>query len=215
VAGTEDYYAQRAPEFEEIYSRPERQADLARLRDLVEEFARGKRVLEVACGTGYWTEVLVRSARFVLATDVGDVVLAHAGAKGLPPSRVTFRRADAFALNEVGGGHEGAFAGFWWSHVPRARLPSFLEGVRRCLAHGAPFLVVDNRYVEGNSTPASRTDTDGNSYQQRVLAGGQEFEVIKNFPSPAEVCAALAAAGMRDAHARELDYYWYAGATAP
>lgn len=215
MAGTEDYYAQRAPEFEEIYARPERQADLALLRDVVEGFARGRRVLEVACGTGYWTECLARSAESVTATDVGEIVLARARAKGLPESRVVFRRADAFSLEDVGGEYEAVFAGFWWSHVPRARLPRFLEGVRRCLAIGAPLLCIDNRYVEGSSTPLSRTDADGNSYQRRVLAGGQQFDVIKNFPSPDEVRATLQAAGLSAVDARELDYYWYARATKP
>ena len=47
------YYAARAAEYERVYAKPERQTDLSRLRAAVAEFARGRRVLEVACGTGY------------------------------------------------------------------------------------------------------------------------------------------------------------------
>ena len=49
------YYAQRAAEYERIYAKPERQADLAALRARFGKLFKGKRVLELACGTGYWT----------------------------------------------------------------------------------------------------------------------------------------------------------------
>ena len=61
------YYAERACEYERIYQKPERQADLGRLRSLAEGFFAGADVLEVACGTGYWTEVVARRAASVLA----------------------------------------------------------------------------------------------------------------------------------------------------
>ena len=55
-----EYYRQRAAEYDEVYRKPERQADLARLRQLLPPLVAGKRVLEIAAGTGYWTEVLAR-----------------------------------------------------------------------------------------------------------------------------------------------------------
>jgi demethylmenaquinone methyltransferase/2-methoxy-6-polyprenyl-1,4-benzoquinol methylase len=207
--GIEQYYARRATEYERIYTRPERQADLATLRDLVEAFARGKRVLEVACGTGYWSEVLARSAESVVATDVGDAVLELARARPLPPGRVVFRCADAFSLEGVAGVCDAAFAGFWWSHVPRARMPRFLQGLRGLLGAEASLLFIDNRYVEGNSTPLCRADTEGNTYQRRVLEDGTAYEVLKNFPSPADVRRDLAAAGVQAADVGQLEYYWY------
>jgi demethylmenaquinone methyltransferase/2-methoxy-6-polyprenyl-1,4-benzoquinol methylase len=73
-----DYYAARVTEYEQVYAKPERQADLARLRLVVAEFARERRVLEVACGTGYWTVELARTAKSVVATDIGEAVLAVA-----------------------------------------------------------------------------------------------------------------------------------------
>lgn len=49
------YYAKRAAQYERIYARPERQAELAALRMRVAGLCAGKKVLEIACGTGYWT----------------------------------------------------------------------------------------------------------------------------------------------------------------
>jgi SAM-dependent methyltransferase len=144
-AGIADYYAERAADYELIYERPERQADLGRLRGRVEAFGRDRHVAEVASGTGYWTRLLASTVRTVVATDVGDVVLGLARARGLP-GHVAIQRADAFALAEVTGDFDAAFAGFWWSHVPRDNLSRFLDGLHARLGGGASVLFLDSRY---------------------------------------------------------------------
>jgi|ERR1700677_4638263 hypothetical protein len=48
-----DYYAKRAQEYERIYQKPERQADLRQLRGFVERTFADADVFELACGTGY------------------------------------------------------------------------------------------------------------------------------------------------------------------
>jgi demethylmenaquinone methyltransferase/2-methoxy-6-polyprenyl-1,4-benzoquinol methylase len=63
------YYAERAAEYERIYHKPERQADLRQLRSFVERTFADADVFELACGTGYWTEILSRTAALVVATD--------------------------------------------------------------------------------------------------------------------------------------------------
>jgi demethylmenaquinone methyltransferase/2-methoxy-6-polyprenyl-1,4-benzoquinol methylase len=204
------YYAARAPEYEAIYAKPERPADLATLRDLVAGFARGRRMLEVACGTGYWTAVLAATARSVLATDVTDEMLALARAKALATDIVTFARADAYRREAVDGAFDGAFAGFWWTHVLRSDRSRFLGGLHRRLEPGARVMLIDNRYVEGSSTPVSRTDAAGNLYQQRRLADGSTHEVLKNFPSPEELRRDLAAAGVLAPEIVETTYFWVA-----
>lgn len=47
------YYATRAQEYERSYGKPERQDDLARLRRLIPGHFTDRKVLEIACGTGY------------------------------------------------------------------------------------------------------------------------------------------------------------------
>ena len=46
------YYAARAAEYEKVYDKPERRDDLERLHEIVPAYFDGRRVLEVACGTG-------------------------------------------------------------------------------------------------------------------------------------------------------------------
>lgn len=202
-----DYYRQRAQEYERIYEKPERQADLAALRDLVAREMTGHQVLEIACGTGYWTQVCADRAGSLLAVDLAEETLEIARAKEYPFGKVRFGRADAYRLEEVPGTFTAGLACFWWSHIPRERIPTFLEGWHGRLGPGARVLLLDNRFVEGSSTPLSRTDTQGNTYQRRRLADGTEHEVLKNFPSPEELLAAVQGRA-REPQLTEFPYYW-------
>jgi demethylmenaquinone methyltransferase/2-methoxy-6-polyprenyl-1,4-benzoquinol methylase len=198
----ESYYARRAHEYERIYAKPERQEDLRKLRAFVEETFAGKHVLEVACGTGYWTEVLARSVASVTAVDVNEEVLAIARAKGL--GAVRFECADAYGLPRFSKVFDAGLLAFWWSHIPKARLPSFLTGLHRLFAPGATIVFIDNVYVEGSSTPIARTDADGNTYQIRKLDDGSTHEVLKNFPSEEE----LREGWSGEVKVEWLTYYW-------
>ena len=68
-------------------------------------------------------------------------------------------------------------------------------------------MMLDNRFVEGSSTPISRTDARGNTYQMRKLKDGSGHEVLKNFPTEGEIKAQLkgCAENMR---IHLLKYYW-------
>jgi 2-polyprenyl-3-methyl-5-hydroxy-6-metoxy-1,4-benzoquinol methylase len=205
------YYAARAAEYERVYEKVERQPDLAFLRGLVAEYFRARRVLEIACGTGYWTASLAITAQSIMATDVGTQVLEVAKAKPWPErSSVTFCVADAFDLAGIAGDFDAAFAGFWWSHVPRERLGAFLDGLHHRLLPTARVMLLDNRYVEGSSTPISRLDLAGNTYQHRMLSTGAKHEILKNFPTVSEVRERLTAHGVTNLEVVELPYFWYA-----
>ncbi len=202
-----DYYRLRAREYERIYEKPERQGDLAVLREHLLQALAGRDILEIACGTGYWTQVCAPSARTILATDMAEETLAIACAKEYAFGKVRFGKADAYRLEEVQGRFDAGLATFWWSHIPGKRIQDFLEGWHRRLGSGSRVVLLDNRYVEGSSTPISRVDADGNTYQLRKLADGTAHEVLKNFPQPDELRRALGDAA-RDLRWLELPYYW-------
>jgi ubiquinone/menaquinone biosynthesis C-methylase UbiE len=203
----EEYYARRAAEYEAIYLEPERQSDLALLKERVIELLEGHRTLEVACGTGYWTEVLAPVCPSIVATDSGLEVLEVARSKTYRNRHIRFEVADAYRLDDVEGEFTAGFAAFWWSHVPKERLESFLHGFHRKLLPGALVCFIDNRYVEGSSTAISHTDTRGNTYQDRVLKDGTAFRVVKNFPSREELESRVAA-WSRAVDVMGLKYYW-------
>jgi SAM-dependent methyltransferase len=201
----ESYYAKRAREYEMVYEKPERQHELAWLRERIPRLYKGRTVLEVACGTGYWTQHIAPAAHRVYACDINEPVLEIAREKGIQGA--TFFKADAIALDGVPPGCNAAFAGFWWSHVKKSGLRQFVANLAARIEPDSVVGILDNAWAPGSSTPIARTDAEGNTYQVRTLASGEQMEVLKNFPSPEELTEAIRPVA-REAHLESLAYYW-------
>lgn len=86
------YYSNRAKEYEAVYDRDDsvRQAEQFMLQQKLKELFYEKEVLEVACGTGYWTQYVAEVAESSIAVDYSEGVLDVAKAKELPKERVFF-----------------------------------------------------------------------------------------------------------------------------
>ena len=202
-----DYYKRRAAYYERVYHKPERQDDLRAMEAWMPAAFSGRRVLEIACGTGWWTPHGARDAAAWLATDLNPETMDVARAKAMPDC-VRFDTVDAYTLAELGETRfDAAFAGCWWSHVPLQRLPDWLALLHERLDPGARVVFLDNSYVQASSTPITHSDADGNTYQTRTLDDGSVHEVLKNFPTRDE---ALIAIGPRARHAQwvEWTHYW-------
>ena len=207
---TEDmrvYYAQRAAYYERVYFKPERQVDLRAMEAWLPTVFAGRHVLEIACGTGWWTLHGARDALHWLATDLNPETVALARAKPMPAA-VRFATVDAYTMAELGNAQfDAAFTACWWSHVPLARLPGWLATLHARLLPGARVVMLDNAYVQTSSTPISRRDEAGNTYQNRPLDDGSVHEVLKNFPTREEAVAMLGPRA-HDAKWIEYEHYW-------
>lgn len=201
------YYSQRAQEYERIYHKPERKADLDRLREHLRDAVAGRRVLELACGTGFWTAAIADCADVIHATDASEEVLEIARAKQLDTTRVTFARSDAYHPTAPTPDFDAGLAFFWWSHIPCARLAEFLVSFHAALQPGARVVFADNRLVPVSSTPISRRDVEGNTYQVRRLDDGSKHEVLKNFPTADELRSVLAPYA-DNIEVTSFDYFW-------
>jgi demethylmenaquinone methyltransferase/2-methoxy-6-polyprenyl-1,4-benzoquinol methylase len=188
------YYASRAPIYDEVYLRPERQDDLRWLRRCITHWFAGRTVLEAACGTGWWTQHIASVAARVTATDAVAEPLAFAR---LRPGvgNVTFLQADAYALPSSLGAFDAAFAGLWISHVPVHRRLEFIACLHANLAPGARVVLVDNTEAQCERLPIVERDAAGNTYQQRALPDGRAYRVLKNFPAERELRALLGERG--------------------
>lgn len=208
------YYAQRAAEYERIYAKPERQADLRVLEARVRQMFARRKVLELACGTGYWTNIIAGGAEHVTALDINEEVLEVARSKNIPSGKAVFRIGNAYEKTEAGQECDALFAGFWWSHVPLERLDVFLNDIPSKIKPGALIAFLDNRYVEGSSTPVSRTDGGGNTYQTRKLDDGSSHEVLKNFPAEGELIQRASRHGW-GANVDLFEHFWLLSWWAP
>lgn len=206
-----DYYSRRAAEYEQIYQKPERQIMLTRLRSEVQQILAGHDVLELACGTGYWTQVIAPSVNSVLALDASEDVLSIARSKVYPNKQIKFGEADVYALDHISSnsapGFSAGLAAFWWSHVSKEKLPAFLESFHSKLNPAAKVCFIDNNYVAGSSTPVSGQDELGNTYQLRRLQDGTEHKVMKNFPALEELMATVESFA-QCIEVKDFKYYW-------
>lgn len=203
------YYNQRAAEYEKIYTKPERQSDLQEAAQILQQLFHNKAIFEIACGTGYWTERLAKTAASILATDVNTAVLDIAKAKVYAPAAVQFETADLFQLPILPQKYESLFGGFIWSHIPVQQLSSFLKGLCQQVVPGGTIVFMDNRYVAGSNLPITHSDADGNTYQTRHLENGTTYEVLKNFPEEDFIVCLLQENAM-EVQVIRLQYYWIA-----
>ncbi len=182
----ERYYRDRAREYDNFYRVPRRQEELGRLRDWLIESTRGATILEVAAGTGYWTEIAASVAHSITATDCNKEVLAILAQRPLGPHAKALV-ADAYALPRFSEKFDLGMAHLWWSHVGKERRSEFLTQFTARLRPGATVLMLDQTYEEGVSIPTSRTDEWGNNHTLRTLENGAVYEIIKNYPSDEEL----------------------------
>jgi ubiquinone/menaquinone biosynthesis C-methylase UbiE len=182
----EIYYRDRAAEYDKLYEIPERQGDLAWLRSWLLGRARGRTILELATGTGYWTEVAARVAKAIVATDYNPEMLSFAEKRNLG-CHVVLSQADAYSLPEFSSAFDAGMAHLWWSHVPKERRQEFLAHFVSRLQPGALLLMIDQMLVKGPSTHISREDEWGNQFTLRKLENGATYEIIKNYPSREEL----------------------------
>jgi SAM-dependent methyltransferase len=201
------YYAKSAANHDLVYDKPERQDDLAAMRTHVADVLRGHVVLELACGTGYWTSVIAPSADSVVATDINPEMLALVTARALPADKVQFRLADAYDLPDDLGSFTAVFIGFWWSHVKREQQEKFLAHLRSKVGKDVLLVLLDDAYVEGSSETVARTDLEGNTYQILTAPDGERYEIPKTYPSDSALRKKLASS-VREIRIVRLEYYW-------
>src|SRR5271154_7098675 len=92
-----EYYRERAVAYESFYGLWEHAEDLSVLHHWLLDNVRGKTVLEVAAGTGYWTRIAATVAACITATDISREALALAEQR-CNEERVSYFAADAFRL---------------------------------------------------------------------------------------------------------------------
>lgn len=180
------YYAERAPVYDETAGYHDPVAEVLRIpiKTRYRKFFRGRNVLEIACGTGYWTPVIGEVAASVLAIDINPALISMAKDRCKNLSNVNFQIANAYTLDGVHRGFDAAYGFFWWSHVPKEQLQTFLMALHDKLLPGALVMFVDQlRYEER----VRKQDNEGNTLEQRVLPDGRSFMVVKNFPNKQEV----------------------------
>jgi SAM-dependent methyltransferase len=196
------YYRGRAAEYDATSYR-----DLGfarqRIEQVLADLAPAGRILELACGTGMWTQALARWTDDLTALDSAPEAIAIARARC--PDSVQFAETDLFNWR-ADGSYDTVFIGFFLSHVPSARLDALMDEVGRAVAPGGRVLIVDEHI--GVDRPEQRLPGDP-EVATRTLADGSAHRLIKVFLDPDELAARLHGLGWQANF--EIDEDWVIG----
>jgi demethylmenaquinone methyltransferase/2-methoxy-6-polyprenyl-1,4-benzoquinol methylase len=214
-----EYYRARAREYDQWWLRQGRYdrgaalnaqwlADAGELYSALEAFRPSGRILELACGTGIWTERLLRFASQLTALDGSPEMLAVNAARLRSP-KVRYIEADIFEWRSDER-FDTVFFGFWLSHVPPERFAAFWQTVRGCLAPGGCVFFVDSRHEQTSTALDHRLPGPEATVLRRRLNDGREFQVYKVFYEPAELGERLRGLGW-DAEVRSTSRYFIYG----
>ncbi len=153
------------------------QGELASAANLLKQQGPSNETLELACGTGIWTQLLLTISNHVTALDAAPEMLAIARAK-LGDDRIDYHQADLFQW-QPDKQYDLVFFAFWLSHVHPDALDSFLDAASRAVKPAGRLIIID-QYVPTNSDAQVARDE---IYAERPLQDGRTFTIVKVFYS--------------------------------
>jgi 2-polyprenyl-3-methyl-5-hydroxy-6-metoxy-1,4-benzoquinol methylase len=172
------YYRRRAGEYD-----PTAYGDVAaaraRIARLVAEMRPTGHVLEIACGTGLWTQALAGLADTVTAIDAAPEMVEIARGR-VRSANVSFEVADVLSW-DTDARFDVIFFSAWLSHVPTSRFERFWQLLRGLLAEDGRVLFIDE-HVDERQKEAYVPGRD--EIVERRLRDGSTYRVIKNFVDP-------------------------------
>jgi ubiquinone/menaquinone biosynthesis C-methylase UbiE len=192
------FYRARAPRYDEWWQRrgpydmgvelaEEWHRQVAEVENALTAFSVTGNVLELAGGTGWWTERLARTADRLTVVDSSPEALGMNRAR-VERTDVSYEVADLFSWTPEDR-YDVVFFSFWLSHVPRTRVPAFWSMVRSCLSPGGRAFFIDNR-----NDPLPTADVEDpyvleyeRDRQVRRLDEGRAYNVVKVMYEPEEL----------------------------
>jgi demethylmenaquinone methyltransferase/2-methoxy-6-polyprenyl-1,4-benzoquinol methylase len=184
------YYQARASEYDEWFLRQGRYDrglefnqqwfdEVEQVRNSLTRFKPHGNVLELACGTGLWTQQLLYHARQITAVDAAAEVL-ELNRRRLLSSKVKYIQTNIFNW-EPEEQYDAVFFSFWLSHVPSEYFEQFWQTVRQALKSEGRVFFVDSKY---EPTSTARDHHLGEAHAgivKRRLNDGREYQVVKIF----------------------------------
>jgi demethylmenaquinone methyltransferase/2-methoxy-6-polyprenyl-1,4-benzoquinol methylase len=193
------YYRARASEYDQWFLRTGRYdrgeqhrrdwfGEVATAEEALAQSRPQGSILELACGTGLWTQRLLPFASDLTAVDASPEVLAI-NRRNVSSQKVEYFEADLFEWAPKRT-YDFVFFSFWLSHVPPERFAAFWELVASALRPGGSVFFVDSLYNH-ESTPRDQRPINRSGVVERKLNDGSTYEIIKMFYEPEELRASL------------------------
>ena len=220
-----DYYRQRAEEYDEWFQRQGRYdrgedlnkqwfVEVADLENALDDFRPAGRILEFACGTGWWTQRLARYAQSITAIDASpEVIEINRRRLGPAAARVHYIQSDIFQCRPARQ-YDTVFFSFWLSHVPPEHFEPFWNNVRASLAPAGRVFFIDSAYTQTSTAKDHALDGPDATTMTRRLNNGREYRIVKIFYDPAALQQRLQSIGWQ-ATVRPTPTFFIHGSATP
>jgi len=191
------YYRVRAPEYdawanrEGDFDRGDRNEawheEKRRLAVRLREFWPTGNVLEIAGGTGQWTEQLLRYTPLVTVLDAAPEALEENRKRTARRTEmIRYVQGDVFTW-EPPERFDVVFFSYWLSHVPPELFAGFWERVGCCLKPGGRVFLIDNLPSDEAEELDPETPTGDDMSVLRLAPDGNSYRVWKVLRSPEEL----------------------------
>jgi SAM-dependent methyltransferase len=224
------YYRARTPEYDEWFYRQGRYyrgeahkkqwlSEIATLEAALSDTQPQGNILELACGTGLWTQHLAPVAYHLVAVDASPEALAinqhriyqqinQQGENQLKRQPVIdYVEADLFQWKPAQQ-FDFIFFGFWLSHVPADHWTNFWDMVQTALKPQGQIFFVDSLLNQA-STAQDHIHLNQQGYAERKLNDGRTYRIVKRFYLPAELQAQLQDLGWQGQIQQTPNFFLY------
>jgi 2-polyprenyl-3-methyl-5-hydroxy-6-metoxy-1,4-benzoquinol methylase len=185
-----EYYRARANEYDEWFFRQGRYdrgpelnqrwfEEIEALRRELDRFKPAGEILELACGTGIWTQYLLHFADKITAVDASPEVMG-VNKERTKSLKVEYIEADLFNW-QADKKFDVVFFAFWLSHVPPERFASFWKSVEKALKPQGRVFFIDSRFEQTSTANNHVLDEPQDTVIKRRLNDGREFNIVKIF----------------------------------
>jgi demethylmenaquinone methyltransferase/2-methoxy-6-polyprenyl-1,4-benzoquinol methylase len=197
------YYRERASEYDEWFFRQGRYdrgdihrqqwfSEVGEVENALRDATPSGDILELACGTGLWTQHLVSLATHLTAVDASPEVIAL-NQQRVASASVEYIVADLFNWTPDRQ-FDFVFFGFWLSHVPKEKFVSFWQMVKGVLKPNGRVFFVDSRFTQ-KSTARNHAALNQQGYSERKLNDGRTYRVVKIFHESRQLQESLQSLG--------------------
>jgi len=211
------YYGARANEYDEWFLREGRydrgeqhrkawMAEVAEVQAALKQAKPAESILELACGTGLWSQRLSLFSDDLTVVDASPEMLDLCR-KRLGSDHVEFIQADLFEWQPQKT-YDFVFFAFWLSHVPLDRFSAFWERVAGALRPTGRVFFVDSLYTD-SSTALDHKQIGRSGTVERKLNDGRKFEIVKVFYEPASLQEQLLQSGWEGSVHSTAQFFLY------
>lgn len=168
---------------------PDLPVEQARMVRESQEAMRGRKVLEVASGSGSATREIAETAVSVTGVEIAPNMLRIAAENDNPPN-VNYLAGDAFDLETIAPDKrfDGGFAAGFLHTCPASRYAEFLHGFHARLEERSVVFMRSSRPTSPDAVSRLfRVEGHEDQFMTRQLSNGSEFVMVENDPTEDEL----------------------------